>query len=129
MSIKWIKVLFIIAGICDLLIGAALFLASPQIFRLTNVPVPGHIGFVQFPALMIVIVGALFLHIAANPEGRRELIPYLTCVKIAFSGLVFWYQLTIGIPAAWLPLAWCDVGYIILFVIAWRSLSAHRPAS
>ena len=123
MSIKWIKVLFVIAGICDLLIGVSLFLASPQIFRITGVPQPYHIGFVQFPALLVAIVGALFLHIAANPVARRDLIPYLTCVKIAFSGLVFWYQLTIGIPTAWLPLAWCDVGYIILFILAWRSLA------
>lgn len=123
MSIKWIKALFFIAGICDLLIGALFFLATPQIFKLASVPLPYHIGFMQFPALLIVIIGALFLHIAANPVARRDLIPYLTCVKIAFSGLVFWYQLTIGIPTLWLPLAWCDVGYIILFVAAWRALA------
>jgi len=123
MSIKWIKVLFVTAGISDLFVGAAFFFASNLIFRLTGVIPPYHICFVQFPSSLIVIFGAMFLHIAADPVARRDLIPYVTCFKISVWALVFTYQLTIGIAALWLPLAWIDVVYTILFLIAWRSLA------
>jgi len=129
MSVKWIKVLFVIAGISDLFVGAAFFFASNQIFRLTGVSPPNHPCFVQFPSSLIAIFGALFLHIAADPAGRRDLIPYVTCFKISVWALVFVYQLTIGIAALWVPLAWIDVVYTILFLLAWRSLAPAVKAA
>lgn len=123
MSVKWIKVLFVIAGISDLFVGAAFFFASNQIFHLTGAVPPNHPCFVQFPSALIAIFGALFLHIAADPLAHRDLIPYVTCFKISVWALVFAYQLTIGIAALFVPLAWIDVVYTILFLLAWRSLA------
>ena len=54
------------------------------------------------------------LRIAQDPIAHRDLIPYGIGLKAAYSGLVFWYQLTEGVPFMWIPFAWVDVVFLLL---------------
>jgi hypothetical protein len=124
MSIKWIKILFMAAAVYDLLLGAASIVAAPQIFRAFQVTPPNHWGYVYFPALLIVIFGIMFLRIAADPIGRIELIHYGMALKAAYCGVVFWFNFIGGVPRLWIPFAWADLVFFLLFFLAWKSLRA-----
>jgi hypothetical protein len=123
MSTKWIKILFVVAGIYDLLLGVASVVAAPQIFRLAGVTPPNHWGYVYFPALLVVMFGIMFLRIAADPVRRIELIHYGMGLKAAYCGVVFWFDLIGSVPGLWIPFAWADLVFFVLFFFAWRTLS------
>ena len=121
MNGDWRKWLFYIAAIYDGLFGLIFFLFWRDVYRHFNVMPPNHEGYVKFPALLLIIFGAMFLQIARDPERNRNLIAYGIALKVAYAGLVLWYQLTTpGIPSMWIPWAWIDVVFLILFVLAWR---------
>ena len=122
MSHRWIKAAFIVSGIYDLVLGGVMFFASPQVFQWAGITGPDP-GYVQFPALLVALFGLMFLQIGAGPAARREMIPYGIGLKAAYCGVVFWYQMKGTAPAMWLPLAWIDFVFLILFVIAWRKLA------
>jgi hypothetical protein len=126
MKANWIKPLFIIAALYDGVLAIAfLFFASP-LFQWFGVTPPNHLAYVKFPALLLLIFAAMFFRIATDPVKNRDLIPYGIALKIAYSGTAFWYQLTQGIPSMWIPWAWADLGFLVLFVIAWKSTAPGR---
>ena len=122
MSTRWIKVVFIASGVYDALLGAAFLLFGGEVFRAAAVPPPNHMGYVHFPALILILFGAMFFLIAANPQGRREWIPFGMGLKAAYFGVVFWYALNGGVPFLWIPFAWADLAFFMLFFAGWRSL-------
>jgi len=125
MSKGWIKPLFFIAGIYDLVAGGLMLFAAAYIFRLTGTTAPDP-GYIQFPALLVMLFGIMFLFIAANPVARRELIAYGMGLKASYSGVIFWHQLTGSVAFLYVPLAWADFTFLVLFFLAWRSL-APKP--
>lgn len=128
MSIFWTRLVLVASGIYDGLIGLAFLFAPATIFRTAGITPPNHFGYVQFPALILLIFGAMFLRIAADPVARREQILYGMALKLSYFGLVFWYQLHGGIPALWIPFAWADVAFFLLFFAGWRSTAQrHVP--
>lgn len=126
MSRLWIRIVFFASGIYDGLLGLAFFLAPAAVFRAAQVTPPNHFGYVRFPALILLIFGVMFLRIAADPVARREQILYGMALKLSYFSLVFWYQLHGGIPALWVPFAWADVAFFLLFFAGWRA-TAKRP--
>ena len=124
MSNDWRKWLFYVAALYDAMLGVAFVFFWPWIFRLFDVTPPNHAGYVLFPALLLIIFGFMFLRIAHDPDGNRELIVYGIGLKAAYSGLVFWYQLRGGVPSMWIPWAWIDMVFLILFVVARRPIAA-----
>lgn len=127
MTSDWRKWLFYVAALYDGILGVVFFLLWPWVFRLFDVTPPNHAGYVQFPALMLVIFAFLFLRIGRNPAANRDLIAYGIGLKAAYSGLVFWYQLTAGVPGMWIPWAWIDVVFLVLFVAARRPMAVGLP--
>ena len=131
MTPKWIAPVFLLSAAYDGLLGIAFLFFSGPIFQSAGVPLP-HLGYVQFGALVLLIFAAMFLRIARDPAGNRALIPYGAGLKAAYSGVVFGHQLAGGIPAMWLPWAWADLAFLVLFLVAWRQLrqaaGAGRPA-
>jgi hypothetical protein len=121
MTADWRKWLFYVAGAYDGLLGIAFLLFWPSIFRFYDVTPPNHPGYVQFPALLLVVFGFMFVQIARNPDLNRGLIVYGIALKAAYCGVVFWYRITGGIPTMWLPWAWIDLAFLILFVMARRA--------
>ena len=131
MNGAWRNWLFGIAALYDGVLGVTFFFFWPWVFRLFDVIPPNHGGYVQFPACLLILFGLMFLRIARDPVANRDLIPYGMGLKAAYSGLVFWYQLTAGVPAMWIPWAWLDLVFLVLFVVAWRqpvAAAAGRPA-
>jgi hypothetical protein len=127
MSIKWIKVLFAICALYDGLLGFVFLFIPAALYRIAGVVPPNHYGYVQFPALLLIVFGVMFLRIAADPVARREQMVYGMALKVSYFGLVFWYQVHGGVPSLWIPWAWSDVVFLLLFLMAWRQVS--RPGT
>jgi len=124
----WISPLFVLAALYDGGLGL-LFLAAPDYpFRLFDVTLPNHLGYVQFPAALLVIFGLMFAAIAKNPIANRNLIPYGILLKAAYSGTVLWYWLRTDLPDMWKPLAVIDLVMGTLFVWAYVALRARCPS-
>jgi hypothetical protein len=117
----WIKPFFVLAGLYDGVLGVIFFLFPAQIFRMAAVTPPNHYGYVQFPALLMVVFGIMFLRVAADPVARRELMLYGMGLKGSYVFLILWYELRGGIPMLWIPWAWIDGFSLVLFYLAWRS--------
>ena len=123
MPIGLVRAVFVVGGIYDGILGLVFFLAPATVFRTAGVAPPNHFGYVQFPALLLLIFGIMFLRIAANPLARREQIVYGIALKASYLGLVFWYQFHGGVPMLWIPFAYADVAFLLLFAWAWKSIS------
>ncbi len=121
-----LRLLFLIAGIYDLVLGIAFFVAFGRIFEIFGISPPGHPTYVQFPALLMVLFGLMFLQVSRDPHRYRMFIPYGIGLKAAFSGLAFWYHFTEGVPFMWLPLATIDLLFMIAFVAAWFGTEPSR---
>jgi hypothetical protein len=121
-SIGLVRAVFVVGGLYDGLLGTVFFLAPASVFHTAGVTPPNHFGYVQFPALLLVIFGFMFMRIAANPLMRREQILYGMALKASYFGLVFWYQFHGGIPMLWIPWAYADVIFFLLFAWAWKAM-------
>jgi len=118
MQMKWMRVLFIAAGLFEGLLGLALLFAPAWVFSLNDFEALDHPAYVQFPALLLLIFALMFFRIAADPVKRRELILYACAIKAAYFGVAIFNQATRGIPSMWLPWAWADLVFLVLFLLA-----------
>jgi len=125
MTVNPVRVLFIAAAIYDGLLGLVFLLFGPVVFRWVNVALANHIGYIQFPALILILFAAMFIQVARDPVRNRSLIPYGAGLKAAYAGVVFWNELATGIPAFWIPWAWADLSFLVLFLLAWNRLRSR----
>lgn len=128
MKHRWMRTLFVIAGIYDGVLGLAFVFFPGRLFELAGVPPPNHIGYVQFPALLLIVFAVLFFRVAADPVGNRALILYGCGLKLSYCATVFGHELADGIPHIWLPFAWADIAFLILFFVAWKRLGETSAA-
>ena len=119
MTPKWVSPLFLVAALYDGVLGILFFCFPLWVFETAGVTPPNHIGYVQFPALLLILFAIMFATIARNPVARRELIWYGVGLKTSYTGLVAWHASAGGIPSMWIPWAWADVVFLALFVGAW----------
>lgn len=129
MSTSLVKALFVVAGIYEGLLGLAFLTFPLQIFEMFAVEPPNHLGYVQFPALLLVVFAVMFFKVASDPLKYRELIPYGCGLKMSYCGLVFYYDMSGGIPAMWIPFAWADLAFLVLFVLAWKGTRSELRAA
>ena len=125
-SLAQVRGLFVLAGLYDGIIGAAFLLAWAAIFAHFGIAPPNHPGYVQFPALLIIIFALMFFAIAIRPATNRNLIGYGILLKLSYSGTVLYYWFNGGIPGMWKPFAIADLIFAVLFVWAYmrvRSLA------
>ena len=130
-----IAILFYLAAAYDGILGVAFWFIPLRIFTWYGVTPPNHPGYVQFPALLLVLFALMFLAVARDPERNRSLIPYGIGLKLSFCGVVFWHWITAGIPGMWKPFAVADAVMAGLFLWAYCSLlpaqktdrEAHSP--
>jgi hypothetical protein len=128
MAALWVRIILILCGIFDGVVGTAFAIAPAPLFRAFNVTPPNHYGYVQFPALLLIIFAVIFFRSAADPIHRRDQILYGVALKASYSGLVFWYQIHGGVPSLWTPWAWTDAVCMILLLLAWKA-TAPRQSS
>ena len=133
MNITMVKGLFVIAAIYDGILGLLFLFAPGYAFELFEVIPPNHFGYVQFSALLLLIFAAMFFRVARDPIANRFIMLYGAALKASYSGLVFYYMLTTGIPAMWVPWAWVDLVMLVLFLLSWsytgRLISAPAEQS
>ena len=116
-----ISLIFGTSAVYDGVLGAAFLIAAPSLFSWCGVTPPNHWGYVAFPSALLVIFALMFAAIAYNPSANRNLMPYGILLKMAYSGIVFYYWFTIGIPNMWKPFAVCDLVFMVLFAWAYWS--------
>lgn len=119
-----IRIVYYLAALYDGVLGLAFLLIPAKIFNWFNVTIPNHWGYVQFPALMLIIFALMFLAIAVKPYANRNLIPYGILLKVAYSGTVFSYWFTIGIPGMWKPFAVIDLIFALIFIWSYFAMSS-----
>ncbi len=120
----WIRPLFAVAALYDGVLGFAFLLAPGLPFRLFAVTPPNHMGYVQFPAALLLVFGLMFLAVAREPVRNRNLIPYGVLLKVAYCGVTTWYWVAGGLPGMWKPFVIVDAAMGALFVWAYRALGA-----
>jgi hypothetical protein len=122
-----ISILFFIAALYDGILGLSFLIAAESLFTTLKVTPPNHFGYVQFPALLLIIFALMFLAVAKDPAQNKGLIPYGMLLKVSYCSVVFYYWFTVGIPYIWKPFAICDLAFLVLFAWAFQSLrSASR---
>lgn len=121
-NMLWVRVLFVIAGLYDGLLGLIFLIAPGPVFERFGVTPPNHIGYVQFPAGVLLVFAALFFAVATRPRRNRGLIPYGIGLKVCYCAVVFGHWGASGIPGMWKPFAIADVVFALLFVWAWGAL-------
>jgi hypothetical protein len=120
---QMISILFVLAALYDGLLGLAFLLAPSMIFQRYQVPPPNHFGYVQFPAMLLLIFAWMFASVAYAPVKNRNLIPYGIALKATYCGIVFYYWFTVEIPYIWKPFAVLDFCCIILFAVSFIALN------
>jgi hypothetical protein len=90
---------------------------------------PNHMAYVQFPAFLLIIFAVMFYRVAMDPIGNRDLILYGCGLKASYCMLVLVYALTSGISSMWIPWAWADLVFLVLFAISWMSLGKSPTAT
>ena len=121
-----IRILFVVGGLYDGLLGLAFLAAPAALFSWAGVEPPNHFGYVQFPAMLLIVFALMFFAVAAKPRENRNLIPYGILLKVSYCGVVFWYWFSSGIPDMWKPFALADATFGVLFLWAWVGLTPER---
>ena len=122
----WISVLFYFSGIYDGLLGLIFLLYPLRLFERLGITPPNHVGYVEFPAALLLIFALIFFRIARNPSAYRNLIPYGMLLKVAYCSVVICHWIGGGIPYIWKPFAVADAIMLLLYVWAWFALDQKR---
>ena len=117
-----ISPLFYLAGLYDGLLGLVFLFFALQVFDLFGITPPNHLGYVQFPAALLVVFAGMFYVIARAPLKNRNLIPFGALLKVSYCAIVFYYWLSSGIPGMWKPFAVIDLLFLLLFLWAYKSM-------
>jgi hypothetical protein len=123
----WIKVVFALSGLYDLLFGLVFLCFWRRIYLQQGITPPNHHAYIQFPALLLMLFGVMFFQIAKEPSANRNMIPYGMGLKAAYCIVIFWHVLKHAMPFLWVPFAWIDLVFFILFAAAYRLIGAAEP--
>jgi hypothetical protein len=123
----WTRWLFYVAFVYEAVLGVAFLAFGERVFAWYGVPPPNHPGYIQFPAALLILFGLLYLAVARDPVANRSLIPYGAGLKVCYCAVVFGHDITGDLPSMWIPFAWCDLAFLLLFVFAYMQL--NRSAS
>jgi len=124
-----IRLLFVLAAAYDGVLGLLFLLSPDAVFQWFHVTPPNHMGYMQFPAALLIVFALMFIEISRDPFAKRNLIVYGILLKVSYSGVVFFHWLTAGIPDMWKPFAVFDILFLVLFAWAYRSLGRNAGAS
>ena len=128
--LRAIRVIFWIAGAYDFLLGLAFLVAGGPLMERFHVLPPHHVGYVQFPALLLMVFGLMFFAVAAAPYRNHNLIPYGVLLKASYSVVVIGHWLDAGVEDLWKSFAVLDLVWLVLFAWAWRRIQVDaRGAS
>lgn len=124
-----IRPLFYLAALYDGFFGLAFVIAPTWALGTVGVPAPYHVGFVQFPAALLIVFGIMFIAVAKRPLENRNLIPYGILLKVSYCSVVFSYWILGRLSTIWKPFAIADLVFGVLFWLAYRELGERLPTS
>ena len=124
-----ISIMFYIVALYDGVLGAAFLIKPLRLIEWAGDTPPYHPGFIQFPALLLVVFAVMFIQIALDPARNSNLVPYGVLLKIAYCLVVFKYWFTTGVGAMWKPFAIIDAVTAVLFIWAYVILRQDAERS
>jgi len=110
------------AALYDFVLGVAFLVAFQQIYIHFNITLPNHDGYIQFAACLVTIFGVAFWFVAQDPERNRDIIKLGVLLKFSYCSVTFYHNAIGDLPSIWLPFAWVDAVFLVLFIWALRSL-------
>ena len=122
MDIKFIKKLFIVSAAYDFIIGLIFLVAFKHLYNHFGVALPNHDGYIQFAAIVVMAFGVGFWFVAQDPVRNRDIIKMGIILKIAYSGVVLGHDFFGYVPSVWVPWAYIDLVFLILFIMAHKAL-------
>jgi hypothetical protein len=125
----WIRPLFVVAAIYDLVVAAVFVLAYKTIYAMFGITLPNHAGYVHLPAALIFIFGIGFWFVSRDPVRNRDIIKLGALMKLAFAGVIFGHLIFGAIPAMYVPFAVLDLLFFAAFVAALGTLPAEPAAA
>jgi hypothetical protein len=120
MNMKLIKAAFAASAFYDGILALIALLFGPALYDYFGIERPNHMGYIHFPALLLIVFAILYWRIASDPIRFRDLMPYGIGLKISYCAVVFFHWFTGGIPSLWIVFAWIDLVFLALFIQAWR---------
>ncbi len=124
MNAKWIRPFFVVAAIYDVVLGVTALLFFKPIYNWLNVTLPNHDGYVQWGAAVVTIFGIGFWLVSRDPARNRDIIKMGILFKLAYAATVLGHYFWGSVPAVWVPFAWLDLGFLIMFIVALRAVRA-----
>ncbi len=122
MNHRWIKALLAVCGVYDGVIGLCFLLVPAILYRAAGITLPNHMGYLRFPALLLLIFAVMFFRATADPVEHRDVLVYGMALKVSYFSLVFYYEWRAGVPTLWIPFAYADVVFFLLLVMAWNTV-------
>ncbi|MFP6873197.1 MAG: hypothetical protein VCA55_06765 [Verrucomicrobiales bacterium] len=124
---KMIKPLYVVAALYDAALGVAFIVGGKSLFDWLAIPVPNHLGYIQFSAALLLVFALMSAAIARDPVKNRNLIPYGILLKISYCSVVLFHWINpenqgVELQNWWKGFCVADGVFLILFFCAWRTL-------
>jgi uncharacterized membrane protein len=119
------RLLFLVAALYDMVLGAVFFFAYEPLFEWLPMPLPPHVAYIQLSAVFVFVQGLSYLLVAQRPLANLGLVRVGIAYKAGYAGLALYYLATDQIPAmffAWFGLF--DLAFLVAF--AWFLYHATR---
>jgi hypothetical protein len=113
---KSISIFYYLSAAYDGIFGIVFFFLPLSIYSWYGITPPNHIGYVHFPAALLIVFAIMFINIARQPLRNRNLIPYGILLKISYCSVVFGHWFTTGISDMWKSFAIFDLIFGIVFM-------------
>jgi hypothetical protein len=120
------RITFATAAIYDLCLGLAFLIVPALVFNQFQLAAPGHWGYVQFPAALLLVFAVMFLNITRDPIGKVELIPYGILLKLAYVIVVFGHWFFAEVPNLWKPFAMIDLLFLLAFAWCYSTIRSFE---
>lgn len=118
MSLKAVRVLFLIASIYDVVAGLGFTFFYKPIYERFGVAMPNHPGYVQLAGLFVLIFGIGFYLVYLDPLRNRSVILMGILMKAAFVAVVFYHSVFGSSPQLYVPFAVVDLVFFVQFLLA-----------
>lgn len=122
MSLKAVRALFLIASIYDVVAGIGFTFFYKPIYEKFGVDLPNHAGYVQLAGLFVLIFGIGFYLVYLDPPRNLSVVLMGILMKAAFVGVVFYHTFVGSSPQLYVPFAFADLAFFLLFLWAFSSV-------
>jgi hypothetical protein len=124
MSLKTIKVIFLLTAIFNFVLGAGLGLFFREINEWSDLQLPNHPAYMQLPSLFVFVFGIGMLFVVYDPLGNRSIMLLGVLMKTSYAVVILGNSFFHTMPLLHVAVAGCDLVHALLFLAAYL---ATRP--